>query len=49
MSHGTTLERRRFLAGMVTALAASRLGMVDFAQGTAARVSRDRATDPSAR
>jgi pimeloyl-ACP methyl ester carboxylesterase len=33
MDHDMALDRRRFLAGMVTAVAASQLGMIDLAHG----------------
>ncbi len=35
MNHDVLLDRRHFLAGMVTAVAASQLGMTDFAHGQA--------------
>jgi len=35
MNHDTTLDRRHFLAGMVTAVAASQLGVMGFAGGDA--------------
>jgi hypothetical protein len=51
MTGDIILDRRRCLAGMVTAVAASQLGMIDFAAGKTAADSRERsrmgATDPS--
>ena len=35
MNRDSTLDRRRFLAGMVTAVAASQLGVMGFAAGDA--------------
>jgi hypothetical protein len=43
MNHDTTLDRRHFLGGMVTAVAASQLGVFGFAGGDTRTASRRRA------
>ena len=46
MNHDRTLDRRHFLAGMVTAVAASRFGLLDLADGRARPPAAPKPAEP---